>query len=102
MSKLEAIGHQAATNLVNLIAEARADIQAAWDGCIAESQHQETKPKLDLSFAITLDLDKSSADYTLTFGVRHKLSVTAPIPDWTQATLPLDTPAPPATVTLPT
>jgi len=102
MTKLEAIGHKAATNLVNLISDAHVDILAAWDGCIAEAQAQETKPKLKLSYAITLDLDKNCADYDLSFGVRHKLSLTSPIPDPAQATLPLETSAAPASVTLKT
>jgi len=91
MTKLNAIAEQAAIQLRNLVAEAHADILAAWDGCIAEAQAQETKPKLKLSYAITLDLDKNEADYGLTFGVRHKLTITAPIPNPDQTTLPLDT-----------
>ena len=100
MTKLNAIAEQAAVQLRNLIAEAHADILAAWDGCIAEAQAQETKPKLKLSYAITLDLDKSSVGYDLAFGVRHKLSVTAPIHDPSQGTLPLDTAATQTSVTL--
>jgi hypothetical protein len=100
MTKLDAIAEQAAVQLRNLISEAHSDILAAWDGCISEAQIQEAKPKLRLSFNIVLDLDKSTAGYDLAFGVRHKLSVTAPIPDPSQGTLPLDTAATQPSVTL--
>ena len=102
MTKLHAIAEQAAIQLRNLVAEAHADILAAWDGCIAEAKAQETKPKLKLSYAITLDLDKNEADYGLTFGVRHKLTITAPIPDPAQGTLPLETSPDAPTLTIKT
>jgi|PlaIllAssembly_1097288.scaffolds.fasta_scaffold85189_2 hypothetical protein len=102
MTKLNAIAEQAAIQLRNLVAEAHADILAAWDGCIAEAEAQETKPKLKLAFSITLDLDGGKACYDLSFGIRHKLTITAPIPDPSQATLPLDTSADAPTVTLKT
>jgi hypothetical protein len=100
MTKLDAIAEQAAIQLRNLIAQAHADILSAWDGCIAEAQVQETKPKLKLAYSITLDLDKSQADYDLSFGVRHKLSISAPIPDPKQTTLQLETSPDAPTVTL--
>lgn len=99
-SKLEAIAEQAATNLRSLIIEGEFDILSAWDAALTEAQAQDEKPKFRLAFAIVLDLDKNQADYDLTWGVRRRLSITAPIPDPQQTTLPLD--APSATVTLKT
>lgn len=88
--KLQAIADQAAKNLLALVQEGEKDILKAWAACVEEAQVQEQKPKLRLTFTITLDLDKDQAEHDLTFGIRHRLSAVASIPDPNQPLLPLD------------
>lgn len=88
--KLQAIADQAAQNLKALVTEGEKDILKAWAACLEEAQVQEQKPKLRLAFTITLDLEKDQAEHDLTFGIRHRLSAVASIPDPNQTLLPLE------------
>ncbi len=79
--KLNAIAVVAAADLQAFVKEAEDKITEAWNACVEEAQGQETKPKLKLSFGITLDLDADKMETALTFGVKYKLSADKQIPD---------------------
>ena len=100
--KLQAIADQAAKTLVALVQDGEKDILKAWTACLEEAQVQEQAPKLRLSFTITLDLDKDQAEHDLSFGIRHRLSAVATIPDPSQPLLPLDPATDQTTVTIKT
>ena len=88
--KLEAIAARAAEDLPAFISEAEEEILKAWASVIEQADLDEGKPKLKLSFAISLDLEKFTMDTTLSFGVTRKLSRSGPMPDPTQPELPID------------
>ncbi len=88
--KLAAIADKAATDLKAFMSEAEPKLLEAWDSAVAEAQDQDTKPVFRLGFTVALDLDKDTMSTTLAFGVRHKLSVDAQIPDPDQVKLDLD------------
>ncbi len=85
--KLKAISESAAEDLKAFIAEGEKNILEAWSEAESNAADEETKAKLKLGFAITLDLDKDHMETALTFGIKYKLSKDAEIPDPNQ--LPL-------------
>lgn len=85
--KLKAISDKAATDLADLIKDGEEKILEAWSQCEEEAQSNETAPKFKLGLAITLDLDKDTMETALSFGVKHKLSVSAAIPDPNQSVM---------------
>lgn len=89
-AKLSAIAAQAADKLRALVSESESEILSAWDDVAAEAQASETKPRLRLSYSITVCLDEDRIDHKLSFGVRRVLEASAPIPDPDQTTLPLE------------
>jgi len=85
--KLQSITEKAAADLVALVKDGEEKILEAWSACEEESQANETAPKFKLGLSITLDLDKDSMETALSFGIKHKLSVTCSIPDPSQPEL---------------
>lgn len=85
--KLEAIANKASTDLIALVKDGEEKILEAWNAAEEEGQLNECPPKLKLSLAITLDLEKDAMETALSFGIKHKLSVSCSIPDPNQPEL---------------
>ena len=101
--KLEAIANKASADLLALIKDGEAKILEAWNSAEEEAQIQESKPKFKLGLAIVLDLDKDTMDTSLSFGIKHTLTISGEMPDPTQPKLPLEVDELPAgTVTIKT
>ena len=86
---LKSIGEKAAVDLTAMIAEADADILAAIHKMQSEAQLQETTPKFNLSFKISVDFDKASLDCDLSWTLKQSLSVSHQLDDPNQEPLPL-------------
>lgn len=84
--KLKSIAKQAAADLLAFCKDGERSILEAWESCQLEASENETKLKFKLAFAINLDLDADKMETALTWGVKHKLSKDASIPDPNQAT----------------
>lgn len=89
-AKLQAIAAKAASDLIGLVHDGEEKIQSAWTEALVQAQLEDTKPKFKLSVGITLDLDKDTMDTDLSWSTKHRLSVSAKIPDPTQPDLPMD------------
>lgn len=85
--KLKLIADKAAADLIALIKDGEDKIREAWTQCEEEALANEQKPKFKMALAITLDLDKDQMETALSFGIKHKLSVTCEIPDPSQPDL---------------
>ncbi len=79
--KLEAIAQKASADLLALIKDGEAKILEAWAAAEEEAQDNEAKPRFKLGLGITLDLEADTMETALTFGIKHKLSVNAVMPN---------------------
>lgn len=86
---LQQISEAASTDLQDLIESGEKDILAAIHKMEAEAQLQETAPKFNLGFKITVDLDKSTFDCDLSWTLKQSLGVSHQIDDPKQDKLPL-------------
>jgi|GEM_PF-3143996 len=77
----------AVEHFIALMRESREKIDTAIESILDEAAAHETDPTLKVGFSISLDLDKHQAEFTLAFGLRHKLTSDAEIPDPDQGEL---------------
>jgi len=90
MTKIEALANQASEQFKALILEAKDEIETAAIACSAEAQVSETEAKLRIGCVAAWSLDRGGVEYSLTFGVRHKLTANAVLEDPNQPTLTLN------------
>lgn len=88
--KLKAIADKAASDLIQLITDGEEKILDAWNNCEEEAQAQESTPKFKLGIALVLDLDKDTMQTSLSFGVKHTLTIAGGIPDPAQIEINLN------------
>lgn len=88
--KLAFVANRGAEMLKHLIREGHEEIEETMRAVAEEAQAQDTAPKMRLAFTITIDVDKDSAVFDLTFGVRRKLSCAAKIEDPNQVEMETD------------
>ena len=72
--------------LTNVIDHANRALHRA----VAEAELQETKPKFNLGFSISIDPDKGNYETKLSWTVKQSLSIEHTIEDTNQAKLPLE------------
>jgi hypothetical protein len=87
---LEQIANHASDDLKALIESGNDDILTAIHKVESEAQLQEQSPKFNLSFKISVDLDKSTFDCDLSWSLKQTLSVSHQIEDPAQVKLPLN------------
>ena len=87
---LEQIANHASDDLKALIESGNDDILTAIHKVETEAQFQEQSPKFNLSFKISVDLDKSTFDCDLSWSLKQTLSVSHQIEDPAQVKLPLN------------
>ena len=87
---LEQIANHASDDLKSLIESGNDDILTAIHKVESEAQLQEQSPKFNLSFKISVDLDKSTFDCDLSWSLKQTLSVSHQIEDPAQTKLPID------------
>ena len=87
---LQNIAIKASADLVDLIREGEADILTAIHKMQSEAQLQETKPKFNLGFKITWDMEKGVFDCDLSWSLKQTLSVSHTMDDPNQAKLPIE------------
>jgi hypothetical protein len=87
---LEQIANHASDDLKALIESSNDDILTAIHKVETEAQLQEQSPKFNLSFKISVDLDKSTFDCDLSWSLKQTLSVSHQIEDPAQVKLPLN------------
>jgi hypothetical protein len=87
---LEQIANHASDDLKALIESGNDDILTAIHKVETEAQLQEQSPKFNLSFKISVDLDKSTFDCDLSWSLKQTLSVSHQIEDPAQVKLPLN------------
>ena len=85
---LESIATLAAEDLKALLAEANDDLLNSIHKMQTEAQAQETNPKFNIGFKISLDFDKHTFDCDLSWTVKQSLSTSHAIDDPAQAKLP--------------
>jgi hypothetical protein len=78
----------APTKFRELLAEAERRLLASWEAAVEEAAIHEAKPKLKVSLSAVVDLNEDEIEYAITFGGRHKLSVTESLEDPRQLELP--------------
>lgn len=84
--KIQAIIDQAPEKLRALLTEAADQLEEAIVAAAAEAQAQEAEAKLNVSFAIKMNLDRNAVEYAVSWSVRHTLSHSCPLPDPNQLT----------------
>lgn len=87
---LESVATQAAEDLKAQFIEANDDLLNAIHKMQEEAQLQESKPKFNIGFKITLDFDKSTFDCDLSWTIKQSLSTSHTIEDVNQTKLPLE------------
>jgi hypothetical protein len=87
---LAQIANQASADILKLIEEGNDDILSAIHKAEAEAQLQETAPKFAIGFKITVDLDKSAFDCSLSWSFKQSLTVSHAIEDEKQEKLCLN------------
>ena len=87
---LEQIANHASDDLKSLIESGNDDILTAIHKVESEAQLQEQSPKFNLSFKISVDLDKSTFDCDLSWSLKQTLSVSHQIEDPAQEKLALN------------
>lgn len=85
---LQQISDHACRDLADLIESGSEDILKAIHKAESEAQLQETKPKFSLGYKISVDLDKSTFDFDLSWTLKQSLSVSHQIEDPEQPKLP--------------
>ena len=81
---------QSCEDLRSLALYGEADILNALHRAVAEAELQETKPKFNLGFSISIDPDKGNYETKLSWTVKQSLSIEHTIEDTNQAKLPLE------------
>ena len=88
-SLLTRIIDQSCADLRSLAFDGEDDILSAIHKMTAEAELQETKPKFNLGFQISIDPDKGTFDCKLSWTVKQSLSTEHLIDDPNQEKLPL-------------
>lgn len=87
---LAQIATQASADILKLIEEKEKDILAAIHKMEEEANIQETRPKFNLGFKITVDLDKSLFDCDLSWNIKQTVGISHQIDDPMQEKLPIE------------
>ena len=85
---LKIVSEQASADLRKMIEEGNDDLLAAIHKMESEAQLQETSPKFNIGFKISIDLDKSVFDCDLSWTLKQSLSTSHAIEDPNQMPLP--------------
>lgn len=87
---LQQIATQASADILKLIEEGNYDILKAIHKAEEQAQLQESAPKFNLGFKITVDLDKSTFDCDLSWSLKQTLGISHQIDDPMQEKLPIE------------
>ena len=88
-TQLKNIIDQACMDLCGLAYDGEDDIIAACDKAQAEAALQESKPKFNLGFTISIDPDNGSYETKLSWSVKQSLSAEHTLDDPAQTKLPI-------------
>ena len=89
-SEFKQLTGEAGNHLIRLMMEGKEKLDLAMEAVTDEAADQETTPVLKIGFSIAMDLDTRKAEFTLAFGVRHKLTSEVEIEDPDQGELAID------------